>query len=154
MLPVQPPPKRLEVVKLTDRDDVQLEQRGELMFEDGVRMGTLYDLGYQAVLDSVTMFWISWPMFPDIDCQDYGWVCCSEDEDDEFGYDVTSKGESVIFTVSRGKREDVEIRRIPCSEFRSKGHEELDIALGKARLLAWDRHFDPVWNYDPNKYGM
>ena len=45
-----------------------------------------------------------------------------------------------------------EYRNEACSEFRSKGHEELDINLGKARLLAWDRHSDAVWNYIPNNH--
>jgi hypothetical protein len=40
MLPVQPPPKILEVVKLTYWEDEQFENRGELQFKDGIRMGT------------------------------------------------------------------------------------------------------------------
>jgi hypothetical protein len=43
-----------------------------------------------------------------------------------------------------------ECRNETCSEFRSKRHEELDIDLWKARLLAWDRRSDAVWNYDLN----
>jgi hypothetical protein len=102
MLPVHPPPKSLEVVKLTEEcDSLQFEQRGELRFKDGVRMGTLYNLGYQTVIEPVSMFWISWPMFPDLDCQDHGWVCDNDDEDgdDEFGYDVMSRGRESLLLL-------------------------------------------------------
>jgi hypothetical protein len=59
-------------VRIADCDDVQLEQRGELMFKDGVRTGTSYNLGHQTAMEPVSIFWISWHMFPDIDCQDHG----------------------------------------------------------------------------------
>jgi hypothetical protein len=158
MLPVQPPAKTLEVVRLTGEEpDAQVEQRGELMFEDGVRMGTLYDLGYQTVVEPVSLFWISWPMFPDMECQDYGWVCCDEDqgedEDDVFGYDVAIKEEKITFTVS-WEEENVKTRRVLGPEFRSKGYEEVSIDLAKAKRLPWDRRFGRPWNYDPNKYGI
>jgi hypothetical protein len=126
---VQPPLNTLEVVQLTDCDDVQLEQRGKLLFEDGVRTGTSYNSGYQTVMEPVSLFWIPRPMFPDIDCQDHGWACCREDENDEFGYDVTSKSESIIFTVLREKQENVEMRRVPSSGVR--GMRNLTSICGK-----------------------
>jgi len=54
MLPVQPPAKILEVVKLSYHEDQQFENKGEMRFEDGVRMGTLYDLGYQTVWQPIS----------------------------------------------------------------------------------------------------
>ncbi len=157
MLPVQPPCKILEVVKLTHWEDEHFENRGEVRFEDGVRMGTLYDLVYQILTERDSFFWISWPMFPDLDCQDLGWVCCNgeEDVDDEFGYDTPIQRERITFTESYVEYdEDVVRNHVPGSEFRSEGYGKLDIILEEARLLAWDRHTEEFWNYDPNKYGI
>ena len=72
------------------------------------------------MMEPVSLFWIPRPMFPDIDCQD---------ENDEFGYDVTSKSESIIFTVSREKQEHVEMRRVPSSGVR--GMRNLTSICGK-----------------------
>lgn len=160
MLPVQPPPQQVEVVKLTCPDDQQFESRGVLRFENGVRMGTLCDLGYHTVMELGSPFWISWPMFPDMDCQDFGWVCWDEDEDeceeDGFGYDARSEGMEITFTMSCTNEEHLERKRLLRlleRDFRNGGYEEVDLGLGAAKLLQWNP-LDEVWNYDPNKYGI
>lgn len=100
MLPVQPPAKTLEVVTLSYHEDQQFESKGEMQFEDGVRIGTLYDLGYQTVWQPISSFWISWDMFPDMDCQDFGLGCWSEDEELENA--VSSEAETITFPLSQG----------------------------------------------------
>jgi len=148
MLPAQPPARSMEIVKFMYHGVGQVEQRGELRFEDGVRMGTLYDLAFQTVFEPLSSFWISWHMFPDMDCQDFGWGCLSEDDESETEGD--SRSERITFNVSWTEDGDEWLTDRLGSAWRSLGHENLDLALSKEVQLPWDPNFEPtygdMWN--------
>jgi hypothetical protein len=155
MLPVQPPAKILEVVKLSYHEDQQYGNKGEVRFEHGVRMGTLYDLGYQTLRQPISSFWISWQMFPDMDCQDFGWGCW--DEDEELEHAVSSEADTITFTLSKTIQEDIPETYILGPEFRSLGYQTVDVEFSDGIILSWEPDFHPgfneMWNHDHN-YGL
>ena len=56
MLPMQPPPKTLRVVKHSYSQGGESKAGGGIKFQDGVRMGTLYDLAQEAVAIPISSF--------------------------------------------------------------------------------------------------
>lgn len=60
MLPVHPAVKRLEVVKRSNEMGGSTECIGESYFEDGVRMGSLYDLAQGEAQWPITRVGVSW----------------------------------------------------------------------------------------------
>ncbi|TVY59440.1 hypothetical protein LSUE1_G007756, partial [Lachnellula suecica] len=56
MLPVQPPAQTLQVFRHSSSMGGSSEQEGYLEFDDGVRMGALYDLAYAAVAEPISSF--------------------------------------------------------------------------------------------------
>lgn len=151
MLPAQPPARSMEVVKLMYHGDRQVEQSGELHLQNGIRMGTLYDLAYQTVLEPVSSFWISWHMFPDLDCQDYGWGCCAEDGHGEFEVEGDSRSERITFNVSWTEQEDDWPNYRLGLATRSLGYESLDLSFKEEIQQPDDPVFDPaydgMWNW-------
>jgi hypothetical protein len=128
MLPAQPPTRTLELVKVTHMDGADGECSGERVFDDGVRMGTLWDLVQDQVVKPISRFgikWVSENRYEDgvgrlnweektnetdsrvITILEWTMQCCVDEEDD-FG-----------------------------EEFRSEGYEEVKIDFGEEK---WDEH--------------
>jgi hypothetical protein len=63
MLPAQPPVRVLKVVHTTSGELGCLKRRGEVAFENGLRMGSLYDLTHRAMVEPICVFWMDWNIF-------------------------------------------------------------------------------------------
>ena len=60
MLPCQPPKNILEVTGKKNIKEGIFELKGTVGVQDGVRMGSLYDFGFDSVRKHVSTFWIQW----------------------------------------------------------------------------------------------
>jgi hypothetical protein len=67
MLPIQPPVRTVKVVKHTHRRGGNSVQKGQVRFEDGVRMGALYDYAWKTVLRPISSFCMKWQIDPALD---------------------------------------------------------------------------------------
>jgi hypothetical protein len=67
MLPIQPPAKNFEVVKHSHYQMGNKVQKGQVRFEDGVRMGVLYDYAYETVRRPISSFSMKWQIDPALD---------------------------------------------------------------------------------------
>jgi hypothetical protein len=64
MLPVQPPAVIFQVSAIIHSMMGPRGRVGRLQFEDGVRMGTLYDLAQKTVARPISLFRVQWNMVP------------------------------------------------------------------------------------------
>jgi hypothetical protein len=118
-----------------------VESSGEVRFEDGVRMGTLYDLAYQTVAVPISGFRVVWNMMakddkgngevdlelPDIDMP-LRKVVAANKRKEEADYMVTMLTTYTI-QCKRGMPPDVG------EEFRSEGFERLDMKMEETKSL-------------------
>ncbi|CZR52842.1 uncharacterized protein PAC_02719 [Phialocephala subalpina] len=122
MLPVQPPATTFQVDAVTSSRGGGSRRLGELQFEDGVRMGTLYDYAQKTVSRPISSFWVEWNMFPKADDD--------ENSDTPFQEDAAWKPSP---KVTMHTRHTVQCRRGMAGdvgpEFKSEGYQDLEITF-------------------------
>ena len=125
MLPVQPPIRTLELIKVTHAQIGDGQCSGEKVFEDGVRMGTLWDLVEDGVKKPITKFGIKW-----VGERRAGVVV------DLLGWTNETDGR-VFVTLAWTMQCCCDMDNSLGEEFRSDGYEEVKIDVGKEK---WSRH--------------
>ncbi|KAE8444470.1 hypothetical protein EG329_000561 [Mollisiaceae sp. DMI_Dod_QoI] len=125
MLPVQPPATTFEVDAISNYQMGSRRQKGEVRFEEGVRMGALYDYAQKTVAKPISSFWVEWHMVPEEE----------DDSDTPLRQEVEWKPSqkvtvhtSYTFQCVQGMRGDVG------PEFRSEGYENLEITFESAPM--------------------
>jgi hypothetical protein len=128
MLPCQPAKKVLEVVGKNNTREGIFETNGRARFGDGIRMGHLYDFGFDVVRKYVSSFWIPWD-------GDEGDMVSKEDggrtERDREEEKLTMFAHHSYFKSGPGMPPDVG------DEFRSEAYEELVISLREEKRSMW-----------------
>lgn len=122
MLPVQPPPTTLEVDALISAMGRGRQKSGEVKFEEGVHMGTLYDYAQKTVSKPISSFWVEWKMFAPVN-------------DAAVQEEVAWKPSP---TVTMHTRHTVQcIKSMPSDvgpEFKSEGYQDLEITFETVRI--------------------
>jgi hypothetical protein len=128
MLPIQPPVRNFEVVKHSHYQRGNRMQKGQVRFEDGVRMGILYDYAYETVRHPISSFSMKWQIDATLDekSQDAELECLGnlddEDEGEEKGWvDEVVMTTHYTFQCCRGMADDVK------KEMRSEGYEDVGL---------------------------
>lgn len=125
MLPVQPAVKRLEVIKYTSSMGGTFECNGEANFEEGVRMGVLYDLAQNETRRPITKVGVRW-VPEDIPGSSNAL---------ETNLELCKEKSRVIMTIGFTAQC---ARGMPDSlgpQFKSLGDEEIDVKWGERRRM-------------------
>jgi len=128
MLPIQPPVRNFKVVKYGHYQMGSKVQKGQVRFEDEVRMGVLYDYAYETVRRPISSFSMKWQIDPALDekCRDGELVCLGNLDNEDEGEEKGWVDEVVMTTHStsqccRGMHDDVK------KEMRSEGYEDVGL---------------------------
>jgi hypothetical protein len=128
MLPIQPPVRNFKVVKYGHYQMGSKVQKGQVRFEDEVRMGVLYDYAYETVRRPISSFSMKWQIDPALDekSRDAELECLGNLEDEDEGEERGWMDEVVMtthytFQCSRGMDDDVK------KEMRSEEYQDVGL---------------------------
>jgi hypothetical protein len=128
MLPAQPPIRQLNIALRTHAMGGDSESSGKAVFEDGVRMGNMYDLALDQARVRITNVGFNWTT------EESTGLLGSLAESVGLGCDQFALAMVVHHTIqcSRGGRE-------PLAAFRSEGYEEVKIEWGTEKYVPRSR---------------
>jgi hypothetical protein len=149
MLPCQPAKKALKVVGKKNIREGVFEINGVKRFEDGIRMGTIYDLGMDACWVYVGSFWLQWDVPAEKERNEGADLEAGggriESENEEQKKEMENEEKSVDEETLTVFTERSWFKRSPDygppevgEEFRSKEYKEVGITLREERRgLEW-----------------
>ena len=137
MLPLQPAKKVLGVVGKKNIQEGIFEINGKVRFEGGVRMGYLYDLGFEVVRKPpASSFWIRWDEAKEEEAASEGGGERGECEERE------GKEKATIFTEHSWFKCGPGMPPAVGDEFRSEAFEESAISMREERRsMYWHSGF-------------
>jgi hypothetical protein len=142
MLPIQPAATILKVVHRDYYPRASYDSVGEKKFEEGVRMGVLYDKAYKTVVEPDTSFHLTWNMMEvpnsttngneginEVKAFDPSQIERNVVEKKEIEKDVVTMSTSYTFQCLQNMEPNIG------KEFRSQGFEDLVIEMGESRRI-------------------
>ena len=140
MLPVQPPATIFEVRQASHYQLGSDLEVGQITFEDGVRMGTLYDWAQKTVATPISAFQMKWNMAPPSEDLEPSFSMPADDPETPEDIEKRKMGEGppkvtmrTSYTMQCCIGMDPDVGR----EFVSEGFEDLKLSWGEKKDLRW-----------------